>query len=180
MGYPRFWLSLVAEMSLMAEYWNSFKTSSWNQTEYMILRDGSSLESDWTTTGWNLNHVRPIAFQDHGSHCCSVFRDKNNKGVSVEHNNTAPSSIGVCTWRCVTHPLVEYITWQCMCFAVATLLLPTEVNPPAVSTRATDWNGHFNVASQQYQRLQNVQQKWMCHEICLEHIVLYVYEIELY
>lgn len=66
-----------------------------------------------------------------------------------------------------------------MCFAVATLFLPTEVNPPAVSTEVKDSNGHFTVASQQYQRLQNVQQKWMCHKICLEHIVLYVYDRDL-
>lgn len=67
-----------------------------------------------------------------------------------------------------------------MCFAVATLflypILQAEVNPPAVSTYRFS---HFTVASQQYQRLQNVQQKWMCHKICLEHIVLYVYDREL-
>lgn len=60
-------------------------------------------------TGWNLNHVHPVAFQDHSSHCCSVFQDKNNQGVSIEQNNTVPSSIGLCNWMC-DPPLVEYIT----------------------------------------------------------------------
>lgn len=60
-------------------------------------------------TGWNLNHVHPVAFQDHRSHYCSIFQTKTTKGVSKEHNYTAPLSIGVRNWMC-DPPLVEYIT----------------------------------------------------------------------
>lgn len=81
--------------------------------------NGSSLNQR-TPTGWNLKLERPVALQDHGSHCCSVFQDKNNKRGNI--TTTPPSSIGLCNWMC-DPPLVEYITWQCMCFCCSNPIL---------------------------------------------------------